>query len=384
MDLVRPLGLAGIHCAVVAPAGAAVTFSRFTKTVLEWDGDWADGEKLTERLVRYGEAQPAPPILFYQHDEHLLFISRYRDRLASALRFVIAEESQLVDLMDKVQFAALAQRLGLPVPATTILSPATTPATAADDLLYPLILKPPTRGAGRWRSVDPEGKAVRVDEAAQLRALWTRLAALGGQVLAQELVPGPESEIESYHVYVDADGQIAGEFTGKKIRTRPREYGYTTALVITDAGDVAALGRAVLRRLGLSGVAKVDFKRTPDGQLRLLEINPRFNLWHHPGALAGVNLPALVWSDLAGQRRPPTGPVRPGVRWCTISDIAAARESGMPLGRWLAWALRCEARANLAWDDPIPIVRRALWRVRHRRRGAPDVAASTGADVSRR
>src|SRR5215470_19812901 len=40
----------------------------------------------------------------------------------------------------------------------------------------------------------------------------------------------------------------------------------------------------------LTGVAKPDFKRAPDGRLLLLEINPRFNLWHHLGAVAGVNL----------------------------------------------------------------------------------------------
>ena len=55
------------------------------------------------------------------------------------------------------------------------------------------------------------------------------------------------------------------------------------------------LGRTLVQRLGLRGVAKFDFKRAADGRLFLLEVNPRFNLWHHPGALAGVNLPALVF-----------------------------------------------------------------------------------------
>jgi hypothetical protein len=40
--------------------------------------------------------------------------------------------------------------------------------------------------------------------------------------------------------------------------------------------------------------AKLDFKRAPDGALRILEFNPRFNLWHYPGALGGGSLPALV------------------------------------------------------------------------------------------
>ena len=63
----------------------------------------------------------------------------------------------------------------------------------------------------------------------------------------------------------------------------------------------------VVARLGFRGVIKLDFKEDErDGCLYLLEANPRFNLWHHPGAIAGVNLPALVYSDLVspGSARP--------------------------------------------------------------------------------
>jgi ATP-grasp in the biosynthetic pathway with Ter operon len=69
---------------------------------------------------------------------------------------------------------------------------------------------------------------------------------------------------------------------------------------MTDAGDVRRTGREVVERLALTGVAKLDFKRDLQGNLRLLEINPRFNLWHHRGAIVGVNIPALVYADLTG------------------------------------------------------------------------------------
>ena len=84
--------------------------------------------------------------------------------------------------------------------------------------------------------------------------------------------------------------------------------------------------------LALTGVAKLDFKRDPHGNLRLLEINPRFNLWHHAGAVAGVNIPALVYADLVGMPRPPVARAKAGVRWCRMwKDLPAARADGMPL-----------------------------------------------------
>jgi D-aspartate ligase len=176
---------------------------------------------------------------------------------------------------------------------------------------------------------------------------------------------------------VDAAGEVAGEFTGRKLRTHPVRYGYTTALVITDSPEVRALGRDIVGRLGLRGVAKLDFKRAPDGRLALLEVNARFNLWHYPGALAGVNLPALVYCDLADLPRPPVAALpRAGVRWCSLAhDAQAARRAGIGLGAWLRWTLGCEAKSGFAWDDPLPLPKAALARAAGRIAARPLPAA---------
>ena len=105
----------------------------------------------------------------------------------------------------------------------------------------------------------------------------------------------------------------------------------------------------------------MDFKRDATGHRWLLEVNPRFSLWHHPGAAAGVNLPALIYRDLVGLPRPKLVAARPGVRWVyRDEDARAAREAGIPLRRWLPWALACETRSGVSYDDPLPLVRGAL------------------------
>jgi len=365
IDLVRSLGMTGIRCAVAVPPGAAPRFSRFTHTALEWANPWDQPDKLVETLMRFGAAQAQPPVLFYESDGELLLVSRHRERLRRAFRFVIADQTLVEDLVDKERFQKLAERLSLPVPLASRLHPDRGLKTADLDLRYPIIVKPLTRRPDAWRRVAVAGKALRIDTADELRRLWPRLAASGVSLLAQELIHGPETCIESYHVYVDDQGEIRGEFTGRKIRTYPREYGNSTALVTTRALDVAELGRELVQRLHLRGVAKFDFKRSPDGKLYLLEINPRFNLWHHLGAMAGVNLPALVYSDLTGQPRPLATAARSEVRWCRIwQDALAARASQLSLAKWLPWALGCEAQRLLSWDDPMPLVGAVMWRAR--------------------
>jgi predicted ATP-grasp superfamily ATP-dependent carboligase len=283
-------------------------------------------------------------------------------------------------VLDKAHFQELAARVGLPVPRGLSFDPA---ATEAGDLgiPFPIIVKPVTRLA-HWNEAFGLRKALCVENAHALQALWPRLQALGLKLLAQEFIAGTEAQVESYHCYVDRGGDVAAEFTGRKIRTHPVCYGHTTALEITDAADVRRSGRDVIERLALTGVAKLDFKRDPQGDLRLLEVNPRFSLWHHAGAVAGVNIPELVYADLAGLRRPQATRARAGVRWCRLwKDLPAARAAGVPLMAWAPWILGCEAKSALAWDDPLPALRATfhraigrhlgseqagIWRGRHR------------------
>jgi D-aspartate ligase len=358
MDLVRPLSLAGVRCVVVPRPGEPSRFSRFASSEVEWVDHWTQQEALVERLVDLGLRQSPPPVLFYQSTGDMLMVSRHRDRLRQAFRFLIAEAELVEDLTDKARFHALAERLDLPVPPTRYLCPADDPSGQEVDLRFPLVLKPVTRRFDQWGKLAPHAKALRVDSRDELRAIWPRLVVAATDIVAQELIVGPESRIESYHTYVDEGGQLVGEFAGKKIRTRPAEFGYSTAVTLTDAADVVATGREMVRRLGLVGVAKLDFKRTPDGELQLLEVNPRFTLWHHPAAVAGMNIPALVFADLTGEERPPMIRARPGVRWCDLwEDAAAARAVGELGFSWFRSALSCEAKSGFSWDDPMPFVR---------------------------
>lgn len=115
----------------------------------------------------------------------------------------------------------------------------------------------------------------------------------------------PDAAVESYHVYVDEQGKIAGEFTGRQTGT---------VLETTHDTAVQNAGRSIVQKVKLRGVASVDFQRGPDGTLRVLRVAPWFTRWHQLGARAGVNLPALVYADLVGSDRPAPAVARAGVR----------------------------------------------------------------------
>ena len=373
-DLVRALGLAGIPSVVVAQPGSAALFSRSTQGALPWVDAWDQPDAMIDTLVAYGLRQPEPPVLFFQDDRSLLLVSRHREKLRQAFRFAIADADLVEALVDKARFQQLAAKHKLPVPPARAAEPASEPVPA--DLRYPVIVKPITRRNAVWNPAAGDGKAMRAASAAELAALWPKLAEARLSVLLQTCIEGPESSIESYHVYIDDKGQVAAEFTGKKIRTWPVAYGDTSALEITRAADVAELGRAVCAALKLRGTAKLDFKRASDGALYLLEINPRCTLWMHPAAAAGVNIPALIYGELTGRSRTTLSPVKAGTRWVKPwTDHAAARAEGTTLAQWVPWMFGCETKSAFALRDPWPMVGAVLWR-RFRRRAqaapAPD------------
>jgi predicted ATP-grasp superfamily ATP-dependent carboligase len=264
-DLIRPLALGGIRSIAVARPDSPMAQSRWVEERIEWADNWGDPDRLARNLIAYAERQPEPPPLFYQHDGDLAFVSRRRDTLRPHLRFVVGDAQLVEDLLDKTRFTPLAERLGLPIPRSLVLQPE--PGSAPPDLPfgYPAIVKPLTRRDVVWRPVAGHHKAIRVGSAAELRALWPRLAQRGVGFVAQELIAGGEERIESYHVYVDDRGEVAGEFTGRKVRTVPREFGETTALTITDEHDVRSAGRDCMAALGCAAWRSSTSSARPTG-----------------------------------------------------------------------------------------------------------------------
>src|SRR5262245_42682476 len=116
IDVVHALGLGGIRCAVVARPGSPARYSRFTAAVVDYVDPWEHPEEFVGRLIGFGNAQSEKPVLFYSADWDLLAVSRFREPLGEALRFVVADPTLVEDLVDKARFQALAERLDLPVP----------------------------------------------------------------------------------------------------------------------------------------------------------------------------------------------------------------------------------------------------------------------------
>ena len=369
LSLIRALGRANLEIAVATTDMAAnLVRSRYVRHVILVPSFADDPHAAVNELLRFGATCPVRPVLYFQGDDDLLAVSRERATIAKYFRFTLPPEDLVEQLVDKVRFAPLAERLGLPTPLTITIAQgaALRDARVQNWAHFPCILKPATRthwfGSPIQRDVvGTQQKAIRVESRGELDALLPHVVAHQSAFILQAAIEGGEQHVLSYHAYV-RDGSIVADFTGRKVRTSPRTYGISTCVEITDDRQVREVGRDVLRRLAFSGVVKLDFKQdAKSGRLYLLEANPRFNLWHHPGAVAGVNLPLIVYRDLVlpGSIEPGTMQARPGVRWMAarhdlraLSEYRAAGEVG--LFKWLFQFATSEITEDLYWHDPLP------------------------------
>lgn len=369
LSLIRSLGRANLDVAVAtADPAAALVHSRYVQRVIVVPSFAEDPLGAVTELMRFGSRCRVCPVLFFQGDDDLLAVSRERTALARYFRFALPPAELVESLVDKVRFAPLAERLGLPVPHTYAIPRG---AALSDERVrswshFPCILKPAVRthwfGSRLQREVVGRlQKAIRIESRSELDAVLGQVAAHDSAFILQAAIEGGEDHVLSYHAYV-RDGVVIADFTGRKVRTSPRTYGISTCVEITDDPVVREVGRDVLKRLEFSGVVKLDFKEDArTGRLYLLEANPRFNLWHHPGAVAGVNLPFIVYKDLVapGSMQPDSVHARAGVRWMAarhdlraLSEYRAAGELGVLA--WLYQLVTCEVTEDLNWQDPIP------------------------------
>ena len=315
-----------------------------------------------------------PPPLFCGNDRDLKFVHTHRAQLAPHfLLFDNAPEVGLA-LLNKQSFQAFARAHGLPVPRIFDLTETDLPVgprrrtgtgSAVCEAATPVLVKPRSKAEGphALHALFPQSSKAKIfADRAALHADMDLVGVLS-QVLIQEYIPGGDEAILSFHGLAD-DGDVLQWFVGHKIRTFPKLTGESAFIELIRDDTVATLGGEIARRLKLRGVFKMDFKRDArDGRLYLLEINARFNLWHHLGAANGINMPAAAYNYVVNGVRPRQTAYTTRYRWQNFGhDVHAFRElralNEITFSRWLRSVLLTRRLHDyFSWRDPAPFLR---------------------------
>jgi predicted ATP-grasp superfamily ATP-dependent carboligase len=221
-----------------------------------------------------------------------------------------------------------------------------------------------------------DAKVLRVGSADELLDAYRRLVEIGGPLLVQEEIPGPDHNLHYYSGYHGQCGVRLGEFTFRKLRMLPIHAGAGTLIESTADPELSALSLQFALSLNYRGSLGLEFKLDPrDERLKLLDANARFGLWDGFAADCGVDLAYCAYRDAVGRPVSFNGAYRTGI--CSVDlrrDLEAAvklytrRELG-PVA-WLSSLLRVRSEVAFAWDDPAPFVHTCWLIARRVARGA--------------
>jgi predicted ATP-grasp superfamily ATP-dependent carboligase len=217
-------------------------------------------------------------------------------------------------VLDKTQLYRRAEKLGVPYPET-YFPEETDPDEAAEELGFPLVVKPARKREGE------EAIGSNVVEVANTEELHDVLEAAehsGVEVMLQEKVDIATGEDTSLASYVPEEGDPLAVVGNAAVRY-PQEFG-TSCLVQTVARpEIEKRALAVIEDAGYYGISESEFVYDAQREAYvLLDINTRPWKWVSMPVAAGANLPYAAYADAVGVEFDPEEPGE--ARWVYLRD----------------------------------------------------------------
>lgn len=257
-------------------------------------------------------AAEGPGVLIAASDNACELVARERARIPSALRSFESPTSGHLELMDKARLYALADRLGVPHPATQVVTSRADVESVGREGAFPLLLKPAL--SHRWRRLFGDRRAFIVEDLPGLRAVAMPALEADLTLLVGEYVPGPVTNIESAFILRDQDGSLPLALTKRKLAEQP-ELGAGSIHETFDVFDTLDFARRLLEAANFVGLATIEMKRDArTGQPVLIEANLRLSQAFALGDAAGVDASWRLYATLAGLPLAPQPAPRQGAR----------------------------------------------------------------------
>ena len=125
------------------------------------------------------------------------------------------------------------------------------------------------------------------------------------------------------------------EFTARKVRSAPPDFGSPCVNVSELIPEVVEPGRAILGAMHFDGYACIEFKQDErDGIYRVIDINGRHNLSTMLAVRCGINFPWLHYQHLAEGVAPHAMDFMAGIYWIDILRDVSYSLPGLRSGRY--------------------------------------------------
>jgi len=319
LGIARSLGEQGIR--VIGLSAHREAYGNFTRyaEVRSCPDSREQPEALLEYLLQLGEELPEGGVIFPTRDHDLRFLSRFREQLRQSYALVMPDRNALETSLNKWETYRAAQSAGVPVPKCWSITGKEDLLRVERELRFPSVLKPVSahhwREGANWKLVGSR-KAIAVRSFEELLGEYEKIATVESRALLQEMVPGGDDALFIAACYLDRQSTLIAGFTAQKLVQVPAGFGTGCIVQTVDRPELLQSAAKLLRTIGFSGIAEVEFKWDEDARnYKLIEINPRPWDQHRLGQACGVDLIPIAYRDSAGLAVAPVAKQKTGQKW---------------------------------------------------------------------
>ncbi len=255
-------------------------------------------------MVDLADSMGERPALISSSDQFVTAAANHADLLQQHYRLSPAFRLHGL-LADKQSQYDLAARHGMPMPRTEEVRSEAEIIKLARSVHYPCLLKP--MHFRQWRKF-PSGHPLAYQKVAvakdsnELIERYRQAATVNAHVMLQEIIQGPDTNKRVYLACYDGTGRRIGHAMFRELRCDPMGFGPATISHPVSDPETDRVCDEFLRRIGYTGICEIEMKWDDrDGQVKLIEANPRLSGGGDAAPYAGVDLCWLHYLDLIGQ-----------------------------------------------------------------------------------
>ena len=265
-----------------------------------WLPGGTDGlEALLSLCRETGLGRDCRPALLPAGAATLALIAENRERFEPLCGLCVPTAEQLDLLNSKPRLAALAARLGVPLPES--MAPGEDLDRFLDRQGLPCVIKP---ACGEKLGLTAAARYAVASTREEARAAWERFSRLAGEPpVVQGYLPGRALGCS----VLARSGQAMAAICHQRVREYPVSGGPSSCCQCVEREDIRTYAARLTAETGLTGLAMFEFKEDRDGAPRLLECNPRVWGTFPLTRVSGSGIP-LLWCALAWNAGNPDNP----------------------------------------------------------------------------
>ena len=281
LGAVRALSRAGLAVGALAESPDDISLHSNT---CAWRGSLDAGDRGPDAVLRrLNDLKDSGAVIIPTSDRMVSALSENRDELEQAFSLCLPPRGLVELCIDKAQEVQKVRDV-VPIPKTLLEMPET-PAELIEQLALPIIVKPRSH-----KHFAIGAKNIIIRDARAAEEFYREFYDVKDSVIAQEMIPGPDSNQVVCNCVFDRESGLASAFTFRRLSLSPAHRGVTSYAVSERNEDVVELSKKLGKALGFVGPAMLEFKQSAtDGEYKYIELNPRLGLCNGFDAFCGVN-----------------------------------------------------------------------------------------------